>query len=205
MSELFRSDMDFVKFMPFDDELLLKEEETESLLLKSDGTKDGLVKVKSFPATLSRVDIVDVEGDKILAGAFADTLKAWKSRRLPMFAFHNQMQGLGYWDNLRMEGALLKAQGNLLMGLPLAQSVALLMEARVLRGVSIGGRKGPEQKLVNRPNGRRGWDIDKVDLFEASIVYRPANLAAKVTQKDQGKEDVPTPDIERIAAELREL
>ena len=140
-------------------------------------------------AILSEVGKLDADYDIILPGAFDDAIK---SKMLPPILYmHRRGEIIGQWSNLRMDGKLLKADGVLYTdadGFDLARRAQKLVKTKQLKGVSIGFRP-TEWKSVSNKERPYGWDIEKLDLKEASLVDVPANSSAKVTEVKQKFDD----------------
>lgn len=132
-------------------------------------------------ATLSEVDIVDADWDVVMPGAFDEAIAA--KQKLNMLLMHFRVGIIGQWSNLRMEGTLLRADGVLYTGddgYEMARQARKLVMTEQLKGVSIGFRPTVWQS-VRTEERPYGWDIYKLDLIEASLVDRPANSSAEVT------------------------
>ena len=140
-------------------------------------------------AILSEVGKLDADYDIILPGAFDDAIN---SKMLPPILYmHRRGEIIGQWSNLRMDGKLLKADGVLYTdadGFDLARRAQKLVKTKQLKGVSIGFRP-TEWKSVSNKERPYGWDIEKLDLKEASLVDVPANSSAKVTEVKQKFDD----------------
>ena len=137
-------------------------------------------------AILSEVDKVDSDYDIILAGAFDEAIN--EKFEPPVLFMHRRGEIVGQWSNLKMEGKLLKADGVLYTdtddGFERAKMAAKLIKTNQLKGVSIGFRP-TEWKSISNSERPYGWDIEKLDLKEASLVDVPANDSAKVTELKQ--------------------
>ena len=151
-------------------------------------------------AILSKVGVVDHDGDIIMAGAFDDAIKAKETPNMLMM--HMRASIVGQWSQLRMDGDLFKADKGVLYtgddGFELARMVRKLIDTSQLKGVSIGfiPRKWSTVHEDGRGRWSYGWDIEKLDLVEASLVDRPANDAATVLdmkQKIDKQESGPIP------------
>lgn len=136
---------------------------------------------------------VDKGGDKVLPGAFADSVAlAMKgARTIKMLWYHDPTQPIGVWDELVEDGKGLKVKGRIILEVARAKEVLALIKAGVVGGLSIG-----YQSLKDRMDG----DIrilEKLDLWEVSPVTFPMNDKAKVTSaKAEGCDDI----IEKLAA-----
>ena len=144
---------------------------------------------KQVKAILSKVGVIDHDGDIILPGAFDDSLSTMS--QMQMLHMHRRGNIIGKWTNLRMDADLLKADGTLFTagddGYDLARMTARLVKEALMRGVSVGFRpiKWSSVQEEGRGTWGYGWDIEKLELIEASIVDRPANDAAQVLEIKQ--------------------
>jgi len=142
--------------------------------------KDGFSHIK---AVLSEVDKVDADNDKIMPGAFDKSIE--ELDHMVMLKMHQRDQIVGRWDNLHMDGKLLKADGIIYdgdKGYDIARMTRFLIDTGDMSGVSIGFRLKVWQTVRDEEGGRPyGWDIYDLELMEASIVDRPANDSAQVT------------------------
>lgn len=136
---------------------------------------------------------VDKGGDKVMPGAFADSIaQAMKgARSIKMLWYHDPTQPIGIWDELVEDQKGLKVKGRMILEVARAKEVLALMKAGIVAGLSIGYRS-----LKDRMEG----DIrilEKLDLWEVSPVTFPMNDKAKVTSaKADGCEEI----IEKLAA-----
>lgn len=130
---------------------------------------------------------VDHGGDKVAAGAFAESLTKTREngRVVKMLWHHDPMQPIGVWDELREDAAGLFGKGRLVMGVERAREVHALMKSGAIGGLSIGYRT-----VKSRPDGNVRL-LEKLDLHEVSPVTFPMNEAAKLTAvKAEGVEDI---------------
>ena len=144
---------------------------------------------RKIKAILSKTGNIDSDGDIIMPGAFDETLA--KNPTLQMLQMHRRGHIIGKWSNLRMDGDLLKADGVLYAGkddgYDMARMTARLIKENLMQGVSIGFRPLKWSSVQEEGRGRfnYGWDIEKLELLEASIVDAPANDAATVLEIKQ--------------------
>ena len=132
-------------------------------------------------AILSEVGVVDLDGDIIEAGAFDGQL----DDGLPMLYMHRRGDIAGTWSNLRMDGSLLRADGEIFDdAFDLADMAAELVTREMIQGVSIGFRV-MRYETVHTEERPWGWDIKEIDLREASLVDYPANESAQITEIKQ--------------------
>lgn len=136
---------------------------------------------------------VDKGGDKVMPGAFADSIaQVMKgSRTIKMLWHHDPREPIGVWDELAEDNRGLKVKGRLIMEVARAKEILALIKAGAVAGLSVGYRS-----MKDRMEG----DIrilEKLDLWEVSPVTFPMNDRAKVTSaKAEGCEDI----VEKLAA-----
>lgn len=136
---------------------------------------------------------VDKGGDKVMPGAFADSIaQALKgARTIKMLWYHDPTQPIGVWDELVEDGKGLKVKGRIILEVARAKEVLALIKAGVVGGLSIGYRS-----LKDRMDGDVRL-LEKLDLLEVSPVTFPMNDKAKVTSaKAEGCDDI----IEKLGA-----
>lgn len=136
---------------------------------------------------------VDKGGDKVLPGAFADSIAqaVRGARTIKMLWYHDPTQPIGVWDELVEDGKGLKLKGRMILEVARAREVLALMKAGVVAGLSIGYRT-----LKDRMDGDVRL-LEKLDLWEVSPVTFPMNEKAKVTSaKADGCDDL----VEKLAA-----
>lgn len=158
----------------------------------------------TFTALASAFGNVDSMGDRILKGAFAETLKRWRAAGdpIPVILSHQ-------WDDPAAfvgkaapdevvetdEGLLVK--GSLDLENPVAAQVHRLMRDRLLKGWSFGYTvpSGGEK----RSNGAN--EISELDLIEVGPTLKGANPAAQLQTVKSALEDLrPEALAARIAA-----
>lgn len=144
---------------------------------------------------------VDSYGDVMVQGAFADTLKEWEGRKIPVFYGHDltdPMNNIGYVESAEEDdtGLLVKCvvdtegPGN---G-PVVYK--LLKEGRIDR-MSFGF-------YVNDADHKDGKTyIKNVSLLEVSVVPAPANPEAAINEVKSSKKDsgMTPEDIEKLIVE----
>nr|DAK46961.1 MAG TPA: prohead serine protease [Caudoviricetes sp.] len=144
---------------------------------------------------------VDSYGDVMVQGAFADTLKEWEGRKIPVFYGHDltdPMNNIGYVESAEEDdtGLLVKCvvdtegPGN---G-PVVYK--LLKEGRIDR-MSFGF-------YVNDADHKDGKTyIKSVSLLEVSVVPAPANPEAAINEVKSSKKDsgMTPEDIEKLIVE----
>ena len=134
----------------------------------------------------------DSVGDIVMPGAYADSLKEHAARgSMPkMFWQHDPHQPIGKWLDAKEDDKGLVMRGRLNMGVQRGKEAYELLKAGDIDGLSIGYhiRKHTEDK------DRGVWLLEKVDLFEVSVVSIGANRNATI--------DTASVKAERLAAEL---
>lgn len=136
---------------------------------------------------------VDRGGDKVMPGAFAESLaKARQTgRKVKMLWQHNPGQPIGVWDDLAEDAKGLWVKGRLIMEVAQAREAHALMKAGALGGLSIG-----YTTKASEPDGNVRL-LKSVDLYEISPVTFPMNERAKISSvKAEGCETI----IEKLAA-----
>ncbi len=120
----------------------------------------------------------DLGHDVISPGAFRDSLATRTPSAVKMLFQHDPAQPIGVWDDLHEDAKGLYARGHLMTDVVKAREVLSLMRAGALDGLSIGFKAGKGRRDP-RTGVRR---IDKIDLWEISIVTFPMQPDARVSQ-----------------------
>jgi HK97 family phage prohead protease len=152
--------------------------------LTDEGTFEG------YAATFGNVDN---GGDKVLPGAFVESLAEARrtGRKIKMLREHDPREPIGVWEDMAEDARGLWGKGRLIMDVPKARETHVLLKAGALDGLSIGYRTKESE-----PDGPVRL-LKKVDLWEVSIVTFPMNDRSKVTAvKADGAEDI----IEKLRA-----
>lgn len=125
---------------------------------------------------------IDAYGDMILPGAFAASLAAHKSAgTMPQMLLEHGSSPLpiGVWKSMAEDGHGLKVEGEFLttaLGIDSWKAA----KAGAINGLSIGYRP-TEFQMRQKPEDPRRF-LKSVDLIEVSLVGRPANDKARVSQ-----------------------
>lgn len=118
-------------------------------------------------------DSVDLVGDTIKSGAFADSVE----KRMPrMHLEHFRLITPGMWTKAVEDHHGLRLTGYLTRGHTWAKDLRASLRHGTIRGLSIGFTL-PEDGYEKTDNGRT---ITKADLFEVSFVGEPAEPKAQV-------------------------
>lgn len=162
-------------------------------------TKDFALEVKdlsedgTFTGYGSIFGNVDVYGDKVMPGAFVESLA--KHRRegtaVMMLWQHNADEPIGVWEDLAEDAKGLWGTGRLILDVQRAKEVHALMRNKAVRGLSIGYR----EVEADQEQGVRL--LKKLDLWEISPVSFPANRRARI-------ESVKSERMEEFARRLRD-
>lgn len=172
---------------------------------KALGPDDGATKPGEFEALVAVYDNVDRQGDRIKAGAFDETLEAWRKSGDPIpivlaHEWNDPFKHIGYampdqvksipGRGLYVERGVLDIEDN-----PLAKQVYRLMQRRTLKEFSFGYRvpEGGERKADDG-----AYDLVKLDLIEFGPCLKGVNeetelLAIKAeleaeTRRERGEE-----------------
>lgn len=143
---------------------------------------------------------VDLKGDVIIPGAYAEVLKS--GGPVPVYVNHGWMRGelpVGTWSDLKEDERGLHGSASLVMQMPSAVNAYWGVKSGLVSGLSVAII--PDSKTVERrSDGARVIHRIKA-LKEISIVTEPANESARVTDvKDSdGLDQIETVrDIERF-------
>lgn len=149
-----------------------------------------------FSGYASLFEREDLGRDVIAVGAFAESLRQKGAGGVKLLFQHDANQPIGIWTELREDARGLFAKGQLTDEVARAREVASLMRAGALDGLSIGFRA-----LKARRDPRNGIRrIEKVDLWEISVVTFPMLPEARVSRVKAGSLPVGDPterDFER--------
>lgn len=119
---------------------------------------------------------VDLGGDVVAKGAFAESLKRNGPGRVRMLFQHDPTQPIGVWDEIREDAMGLRVRGRLTLGVEKAREVWALIREGAIDGLSIGF-KAVSARRDARTGVRR---LDRVDLWEISIVTFPMLPEARI-------------------------
>lgn len=133
-----------------------------------------------FQGYASVFDELDQQGDRVLKGAFQESLKTWQAKRcLPKMLWqHDQTKPLGVWTKIKEDQKGLYVEGQLLLDVQKSREAYAMIKANILDGLSIGC-----QVIEAEPGENPGERLlCHVDLFEVSLVTFAANPKATITQ-----------------------
>lgn len=135
-----------------------------------------------FSGYASKFGGVDSFKDTIVKGAFIDSIKAIESKkaRSPLMLYgHSSQNVVGRWNRFLEDDEGLYVEGEFTPGHSLAKDVYASMKHGAIDGMSIGFDI-PEGGSENLKDG--GRKINKINLWEISIVGFPADDSARVAQ-----------------------
>jgi hypothetical protein len=135
--------------------------------IEPDGTVEGYA---------SLFGAIDQARDKVMRGAFADTLRTRGINRIPMLFQHDPAEPVGVWLDLHEDARGLYARGRLIPEVTRGRELLSLLRAGAIDGLSIGfrtvrGRIDPKTRVRS---------LMAVDLWEISIVTFPLLAGARV-------------------------
>lgn len=146
---------------------------------------DGKGQIEGY-ASLYHVE--DSEADVVLPGAFDASLKSWKQAgRSPALLWqHDPAQPIGLWQTIRSDATGLFVRGQLFI-----HEVARAAEAYALlkRGALSGLSIGYQAEKARRDSQRGVRLLERVKLFEISLVTFPALETARISAVKAGAGD----------------
>lgn len=130
---------------------------------------------------------IDSYGDRIVKGAFADTLK----ERMPKMLWqHDMWEPIGKWTEAVEDEKGLLLKGKLTMGSARGRDAYALIKDGALDGLSIGFRTKSDEMVDNVR------ELREIDLYEVSIVTIGANSKALIETVKSG--ELTERDFERL-------
>jgi HK97 family phage prohead protease len=128
-----------------------------------------------FAGYASVFDMTDNQRDRVLRGAFRETLKG-RVREVKLLWQHDQAEPIGVFTQMFEDQHGLYVEGRLLMQVARAREAYALLKEGVLSGLSIG--YSPLRYSTEPDTGVRL--LHRVALWEVSLVTFPANEASRV-------------------------
>lgn len=131
-----------------------------------------------FEGYASVFDVIDNVNDRIVPGAFAASLAAWRAEGCypPMLWQHDTKQPIGAWTEMREDGHGLYVKGRLFVDeVARAREAYALLREGVVTGLSIGYRA---RGSYREASGARV--LTEIELLEVSMVTFPANDRARI-------------------------
>ena len=120
----------------------------------------------------------DSQGDIVLPGAFARSLKRRDPRDVRMLFQHNPAEPIGTWLEMRENEKGLYVEGRLDINVQRGRELLSLLESGGLDGLSIGFKTVTARR--DRVTGARY--LTQVDLWEISLVTFPMLDGARVSE-----------------------
>ncbi|NTC26607.1 HK97 family phage prohead protease [Agrobacterium tumefaciens] len=162
-------------------------------------TKDFALQVKdlsedgTFEGYGSIFGNVDSYGEKVMPGAFVDSLARHKREgsNVLMLWNHDAHQPIGVWEDLAEDAKGLWGKGRFLLDIQRAREVHTLAKNKAIGGLSIGYR----EEDTDQDGAVRL--LKKLNLYEISPVTFPANRRARI-------ESVKSERMDEFARRLRD-
>ena len=150
-----------------------------ALRKEADGEGNDTGTISGYFSTYDRIP--DSYGDVVAPGAFTDTIKAREEsgHKFPLCWNHDLDQIIGQVDTIEdtEKGPLMTAS---FFNTPLAQEKREIVKSGVVYQFSFA-YDVREAAQVTLEDGTKANELQKLDLFEVSIVPVPANPRAEVT------------------------
>ncbi len=119
----------------------------------------------------------DSQGDVVLAGAFAQSLRVKKPENIRMLFQHNPAEPVGTWIDMAERERGLFVRGRLNLRVQRGRELLALLESGGLDGLSIGFKTVRARN--DRASGTR--QLLQIDLWEISLVTFPMLDGARVS------------------------
>jgi uncharacterized protein len=123
-----------------------------------------------FAGYAALFDTVDRGGDVIRKGAFADTVRRWAGRSVPLLWQHKPDAPIGVIESIAEDARGLRVIGRVEGG---ADPAASLLAQGAVNGLSFGYR-------VTGAHGQNPRELMALDLVEVSLVTFPMQPGARV-------------------------
>lgn len=135
----------------------------------------------NFEGYASLFNREDLGHDIVMPGAFRESLRERGANGVKMLFQHDPTQPIGVWTKIVEDARGLHVRGRMMSEVAKAREVMSLMRAGAIDGLSIGFRmvKGARDRLGVRR-------LEKIDLWEVSIVTFPMQPEARVTTVRSG-------------------
>jgi HK97 family phage prohead protease len=156
-----------------------------------------------FEGYASVFGVTDSVNDRILPGAFRDSLKAFndEGRLPPLLWQHDPRQPIGVWREMREDEHGLYVKGELFVtDIPRAREAYRLLRENVVTGLSIGYRT----KASHRDEDSGARVLTQLDLVEISMVTFPANDMARIRRVKSALQAGNVPTQKEFEALLRD-
>ena len=156
-----------------------------------------------FEGYASVFDHTDSVSDRVIKGAFAESLKRSKANGTmpPLLWQHDTGEPIGKWREIREDSHGLYVKGELYIeDIPRARQAYRLMMEEALTGLSIGFKT----EESHRDPKTRERVLTKVNLLEISLVTFPALESARIRRIKKSFSAGQMPDERSLEAYLRE-
>jgi HK97 family phage prohead protease len=130
-----------------------------------------------FEGYASIFGIVDLGGDQVAPGAFAQSLAQRGARHVRMLWQHDPAAPIGSWLSIEEDWRGLKVKGRLNLAVARAREALALLRDGAVDGLSIGFRV----KTARKTAGGSVRRLLELDLWEISIVTFPMLPQARIT------------------------
>lgn len=157
-----------------------------------------------FSGYLSVFHTIDAYKERVMPGAFEDTLRDWKAKgRLPPILWqHRAAEPLGPYTKMHEDTKGLYVEGELMVDeIPQAAIARTLMIKKVVTGQSIGF-----ETIVDQYDKETGiFSLIRLNLWEGSIVTFPANVDAQVEAVKSMLGEGKMPSLKEFEEALRDV
>jgi HK97 family phage prohead protease len=131
-----------------------------------------------FEGYASLFDLPDLSQDVVRKGAFTESLVRRGTGGIRMLWQHDPSEPIGTWSLIREDARGLFVRGRLNLAVARAREVHALIRDGAVDGLSIGYRV----RLAGKDRRRGQRILEKLDLWEISVVTFPMLPAARVSQ-----------------------
>lgn len=139
------------------------------------GPDGGLSPDGSFSGYASLFGLVDLGRDRVMPGAFAQSLARRGTAGIRLLWQHDPAQPIGVWTEIREDSRGLFVRGQLSPGVAQGREAMVLIRQGAIDGLSIGFRTARSRKDAA---GVR--ELLEIDLWEISLVTFPMLPDARV-------------------------
>ena len=146
----------------------------------------------------------DSYGDIIMPGAYSASLVSHKrAGTMPLMLWGHETYSppIGSWVDMAEDGKGLWVQGQIDLDDPMGQRVHRALKRKSMRGLSIGYETIEKKADPKRPGVTL---LEKLDLWEVSVVNFPANRRSNVTSVKSLVEGGTLPSLSQFEEFLRE-
>lgn len=169
--------------------------------VKLEGDDSPIGMFKGYGSTFGNIDL---GGDIVVAGAFRESLKEWRSNGMmpQMLYYHDSEKIIGEWTKMEEDDKGLMVEGKLWIHGDLKVSEAIMsynvLRSNSVKGLSIGYRVR-DYDIQEQMDGTQVRMLKEIDLMEVSIAPWAMNPSAKVTGVKDATGNIKSKrDIEKI-------